>query len=497
MKSSIHYIIYWAAFTGLLFTYSSCRNDVIAPANQSVAFIKYYGHVSNQSGADLIATSDGGFLMVGSTNSFISRDEGDAFVVKTDSLGNEEWSVALGRTPDDRTQLNTGDRLDGFYVRFDEAGKQAIEKPDQSGYLIGIDRTYVLYPNSTSLVGSRDETKIALYELDVAGGTVNSMELAPGSASVTNHSQNISDIYIDTSSSIVKYIIGGVTTDVGLKPGDQSINALTDKSDLFIARLEEDFTITWTGGSSSTGFQGADYGLSIHKVPLGYMLTSIVDFNYGSSNINYEFFPAMAAVIYNESSGGIARVTYYGARDYRFDLGQSVHDEANQRITLFGHLASESPTNPGQLAIIQIDESTTMQSVGSNPDAQGFTYYDVNGTAARITPYKAASINLLPNGEGFILASTFDRNSLESNICLLQVDAQFDVASTDWPYYFGADSPDPTFATQDQAGTILPISQTVTGTSQVELSAYVFTGTFGLGTNNMIGLVKLNPSGQF
>jgi hypothetical protein len=60
---------------------------------------------------------------------------------------------------------------------------------------------------------------------------------------------------------------------------------------------------------------------------------------------------------------------------------------------------------------------------------------------------------------------------------------------TGWPYFFGYADGNSLVLTQDEAGSIIPI------TSGVNVDGYVFTGKFGLGTNEMMGLVRLNSNG--
>ena len=64
---------------------------------------------------------------------------------------------------------------------------------------------------------------------------------------------------------------------------------------------------------------------------------------------------------------------------------------------------------------------------------------------------------------------------------------------TDWPYYFGYADGNSLVLTQDKAGSIIPVT---TGSgNQISVTGYVFTGKFGLGTNEMMGLVRMNLNG--
>lgn len=495
---------------------TGCQKDTIAPPNQSVAFIKYYGHVAAQTGNDVIATSDGGFLLVGSTGSYTTLKEADAFIVKTDSGGNEMWSVSLGRAPG-RGAPRTA--FESFYIKYDEVAKTVAELPD-GNYIVGVDRTYVRYASETDPVGRPLETKVVLYVLDaasgaVADGNVDGTELrnrSNGSTATNSFSETISDIYVDTSGGIIEYVVTGSTTNVNPKPNNSvTPNSLTDKSDIFTALLKEDYTIDWSVGNLAYGFQGSDYGVSIHKVPRGYMVCGIIDRNVAPNITDpYEFYPAVVAVIYNVSTGTPTEPDYYGGEGTFFDLGGSVHDEINNRITLFANVTNgansitggtSNSSFEGQLALLQIDEGTALQTIG-NPADFGFTYFDPGQNASGSSPYEAASIDLLPQNKGFVLLATkkLRANSadLGSTICLTKVDADFKTATdANWPFFFGFETDNATFATSDVAGSVLALTSIEAGTSRSQLDGYLFTGSFGLGTNDMMGLVKLNAAGDF
>lgn len=509
MKSILKNILWGVLGLGIATIQTGCQKDSIAPANQSVAFVKYYGHVAGQDGNDIIATSDGGFLLVGSTSSYTTAAESDAFIVKTDSGGNELWSVALGRSPGDGA---IGTAFESFYLRYDEEAQTAAELPD-GNYIVGVDRTYVRYASSTDPVGRPLETKVVLYVLDAASGaalTIDGNELrsgSNGSKADSSYSETISDIYVDTSGGIIEYVVTGSTTNVNRKPDNSTTpNSISDKTDIFTALINEDFTIntSWIG-NLAYGFQGSDYGVSIHRVGNQYMVCGIIDRNV-APNVSdpYDFYPAVVAVLYDVSSGSPTRPDYYGGEDYYFDVGGSVHDEANGLITIFANVTTgpkSANSFEGQLALLQIDETTAAQPK-SNAGDFGFTYINPNNNATGGSPYKSESIDLLPQSGGFILLATkaliAGSADLGSTICLHKVDADFNEATdAGWPYFFGYETDNATFATNDEGGTVIALTSIEAGTTRLQLDGYVFSGTFGLGTNDMIGMVKLNPSGDF
>ena len=122
--------------------YSCDDSDSVKPRFDSF-FIKYYGGSGDQFGNSFIRTPDGGYVIVGTSdpdrsivNDGNPGDE-DIFIVKTDSLGNEDWSqtydpsgsqdfgkdiiqTANGYLVIGDTQING---LDGVYFEIDMQGQ--------------------------------------------------------------------------------------------------------------------------------------------------------------------------------------------------------------------------------------------------------------------------------------------------------------------------------------------------------------------------------------
>jgi hypothetical protein len=69
-------------------------------ANAQTPFLKIYGGGENEMMHSMIRSHDGGFIMVGNTESFGQGNFGsiDAYIVKTDSDGVVLWSKTLGMT---------------------------------------------------------------------------------------------------------------------------------------------------------------------------------------------------------------------------------------------------------------------------------------------------------------------------------------------------------------------------------------------------------------
>jgi len=97
------------------------RFDEEVIPDKSTVFRKFFGGFNEQLGADIMATTDGGFLALGSSSSFSGENANlEAYLVKTDPQGNEMWSRTFG----------VGEE------GFDVAGIALDEMPGQSGFVI-------------------------------------------------------------------------------------------------------------------------------------------------------------------------------------------------------------------------------------------------------------------------------------------------------------------------------------------------------------------------
>ena len=87
---------------------------VHADRNGTEMWNKTFGGSGRDEGMDILETDDGGFVMVGETESFGSVDR-DLWLVKVDSVGNEEWNRTFGGSGEDLgTSLKRAG--DGGYV---------------------------------------------------------------------------------------------------------------------------------------------------------------------------------------------------------------------------------------------------------------------------------------------------------------------------------------------------------------------------------------------
>ncbi|MCH2021662.1 MAG: hypothetical protein MK207_04205 [Saprospiraceae bacterium] len=481
----------------MLYLFTGCEESVISPANQSVAFIKYYGHVSNQTGTDLKrTTSDGGYIMVGSTSSYTTEDESDIFIVKTDSLGNELWSTSLGKG----SEAGTGS-LSGKYVKYDEEGVSIVVLPDDLGYAVACNRTYVEYATASSTEKITDRwSKVVMYQLDISGAPTssNGSELRTN----TEFSDIVSDLKIDTTISGVPfvYVLTGHTTDVNTSKPSYSNYVAEDKFDIFTMVLDQSF-VKDPSFTPVYGLNGIDKGASVQVLSDGYLVCGSSELIYNDPNNNNlpRFYSEIITVKLKKSNGTPINPEWFGSPSYELEGGHSVYDKTNQRITVTGSVTPSSSANSGHVFLLQIDENLNNQNPNPQSTSSDFNFFQPeennNMTPHSSNYYTAESIDILPNSAGFIISATHEKQTWEHNIAILKINNNFETVSG-WPYFFGYEDGQPTFGTQEKAGTVIAVTETIPGTSTSELTGYAFTGTFG-STNNMLGLVKLNTNGNF
>ena len=90
-------MIWRKEFAFIVFFVLLSFSSVIRVGASSGMWIQTYGGASFDGASTLIVTSEGGFALAGSTDSFGSGDA-DFWLVKTDGSGNVEWNQTYGGT---------------------------------------------------------------------------------------------------------------------------------------------------------------------------------------------------------------------------------------------------------------------------------------------------------------------------------------------------------------------------------------------------------------
>jgi hypothetical protein len=448
--------------------FSSCKKDKIAPANQKDAFVKYYGHIRDQKASDIKSTADGGYLLLGSSNSFASTSDDDFYLIKTDSLGNEEWSKSFG------------DGEGGF----DEEGVSIAVLANDEGYLIAGNRTKMV------LVGAQtrpEATNIVLYKLDLTGNVVWEKVLR---VSATPKNDWVKEIKQTPEG---EFVLIGETTKVFTGKNDYPRFSAYDKQDILVLKLDADANIIW---ESLRGFIGVDYGSSIEFVNGAYIIIGTVDVKIGEvQNIPIIEKRILSAKL-NATNGNESIAVSFGGTDMFVTTAYSCYDSINGLITIIAHVDDiESVIDPreGDMIVLQVTENI----VEVSRKYYGKTSGGINGIDQNITAGFISSVPPQVQGDqpSFIITGTHGVGNGGSEIMLLKLNPDLSVAWNGQARFFGRPGENGNWLPGNEAEKVLPIEELVPGTSRKELKGFAFTATFNMGTNNMIGLVKTNAEG--
>jgi hypothetical protein len=460
---------YFLALLAAVFAFSSCDkfNNNIAPANQSLSFFKYYGHVYEQVAADVARTSDGGYIILGSSNSFVTENDRGIFynfyVVRTDSLGNEIWSQSYGTS------------------QFDNIAKRIIVLPDDAGYLLAGNRQRIDYSTGQAL---RAEKRITLIAIDLEGAIITESTLPDANNNGFDYEMN--DIKMLENGD---FALTGSTTNVNTnKP---SFNSATDNTDIYTARVSNTLTISSAlgGWQVADGFSGNDVGVSIHAVSNAFIVTGTTQTYNTQSTFNYDYI----VVKYTPNFAAILNQQAYGDLGKNLIAADAAYDSVAGVLTILGNEQLSfaiGDDEPGELALMQCNVPNQRNNVISRSSVTLPSCIYTNGSSSKAgSGSKAASIMLLPNNAGFLATSTSTRIAgVNTDLHLMNISPQLQVQ---WDWLFG------TGGTLERAASAILVQEINPDLTDPPVIGYAITGTFDFGPgNSMIGLIKTNTNGS-
>jgi hypothetical protein len=192
----------------------------------SKGFIKYFGGIDVDAASEVRQTPDGGYVMIGSSNSFGRKS--DIYLVKTDSYGNEQWHKTFGDTLDDEgtsvqvvwdggyillgTITYNGGSTDMLAIRLNAAGDTIwTKKLGNPGFRERGISVNITNGNGFIFLGSTDNTANGTWDLfsikTDQGGAIVGFPFSYGTASTDDNPsyviQSYDNDYIISSSTLI------------------------------------------------------------------------------------------------------------------------------------------------------------------------------------------------------------------------------------------------------------------------------------------------------
>ena len=350
------------AITGYTINYGAGSNDMFLAKYDSagsLSFSRTWGGTSGDIGYSLVQTSDGGYAVTGSTNSYGDTANGDMFLAKYDSAGSLSFSRTWGGTAADigRSLVQTSDGGyaitgdtntygaggDMFLAKYDSAGSisfsrtwggtsteigNSLVQTSDGGYAVtgqttsygtgGIDMFIAKYDSIGSIAscGIRCQSPTA----GTSSPTASTSSPAAGTSSPTPGTSSPT-VGTSTPTPFEKIIAGAVTvakawggagTDSGnslvaTSDGGYAVTGQTGSfgsggNDMFIAKYDSAGALSW---SRTWGGAGSDVGYGIvQTTDGGYAVTGTTAYGAGGGDMFLARYDSAGTLTFSRAWGG-------------------------------------------------------------------------------------------------------------------------------------------------------------------------------------------------
>lgn len=246
-----------------------------------------FGGAGNEVGHAVKATSDGGYIVVGRTDSYGSGGA-DVWLVKTDASGNQEWSRTYGGAYQDEG-FDVLEAPDGGYVIAGQTASYGLADPSQGFYdawLLKVDRDGEMLWSKT-FGGSRDDVAYALCQSPDGGYVFAGRTNSTGSGGY--------DVWV-TKVDAIGALVWSKTFGGGGNDSARSVSPASDggyilaghtrsygagDADIWLVKLGENGDKQW---DRTFGGAGADYGESVIQAGDGGYIITGATFSYGAGS---------------------------------------------------------------------------------------------------------------------------------------------------------------------------------------------------------------------
>ncbi len=302
-----------AQCTSLIVGGISRTPTVTAPAgNRPIAvltpFQSAFGNSAGDFGRAVEQTSDKGFIVAGYTGSF-GAGNNDAYLVKTDSIGNYQWSKTIGESNYDYA-YSVKQTSDGGFILTGYSNSFGAGLTDV--YLVKTDATGT--PQWSKAYGGAQNDKGYCIQKTSDGGFIIAGETSSYGAGAPTYS-SIYLLKLDFSGTVqwsktfggaTGYTIGRYvqqTTDGGYIITGETQSYGAGNYDIYLIKTNSTGTSLWT---KTYGGGGSDQGYAVvQTTDGGFVLTGVTQsFGYGSSDMFLIRTDAAGNILWSNTYGG-------------------------------------------------------------------------------------------------------------------------------------------------------------------------------------------------